>query len=82
MDSAGRIVIPKAVRSSLRLQPGDTLELHVTADEITMRPVRDSVALVKEQGIWVYRTGVKLTNEAVTELIDQVRDDRIKDILG
>ena len=82
IDSAGRIVIPKAVRNSLQLMPGDALELDTTADGITLRPARDTVALVKEEGVWVYRTGVKLTQEAVADLIEQVRNDRMKDILG
>jgi AbrB family looped-hinge helix DNA binding protein len=82
IDSAGRVVIPKPFRKSLGLQAGDSLEIDATADEITLRPVREAATLIKEQGIWVYRPDVTITNEDVSELLDQLRDERTKDFLG
>lgn len=77
IDSAGRIVIPKAIRESLGLLPGDSLEITATTDEITLRPIRDTATLTNEQGIWVHRTGIKITNDDVSDLIDRIRQDRI-----
>ena len=82
IDSAGRVVIPKAVRQSLRLRAGDALELDSTPDCVTLRPVREFAALVKEQGIWVYHTGAPLADMSICDLIDEARDQRIEDILG
>jgi len=82
IDNAGRIVIPKAVRLDLQLQPGDELIIDSTADEITLTPVRESAALVKEMGIWVYKAGGIVTDEDVIDMIDAIRDERMKEILG
>lgn len=38
MDSAGRIVLPKAVRRRLHLQPGARLLLDVVAERIELTP--------------------------------------------
>ena len=79
IDSAGRVVIPKSLRKSLGLQTGDALEIDVTADEITLRSIRKAATLIKEQGTWVHRTEITITNEDVSELLDQIRDERTFD---
>ena len=80
IDGAGRIVIPKSIQSSLRLLPGDELELEATDTSITLKPIRESASLVREQGIWVYRTDAMVTNEDVSNLIDEIRGDRMKEL--
>lgn len=77
IDRAGRIVIPKPLRVALRLEPGDELEVNTSGEEITLKPVRVETPLVKEQGIWVYRTGRQVQRDTLLQLIDQVRDERI-----
>jgi AbrB family looped-hinge helix DNA binding protein len=71
IDKAGRVVIPKAVRDELQLDPGDTLELEAVGDSLTLRPVRPSSPLRKVKGVWVHRTG----NEIPASLTDQVLAD-------
>jgi len=71
-----------AVRNSLQLLPGDTLELDVTPNEITLRPVREIATLVKERGIWVYTPQTTITNEDVNALIEQMRDERVQEMFG
>jgi AbrB family looped-hinge helix DNA binding protein len=39
IDKAGRVVIPKALREELRLEPGDSLEMETSGESITLRPV-------------------------------------------
>lgn len=82
IDRAGRVVIPKLLRDRLRLEPGDTLEIDADSagDQITLRPVRADAPLLKEQGIWVYRTGVPLTNLSILQEIDRARTERIEDL--
>ncbi len=75
IDKAGRIVIPKAVREALRLDAGDALELEAEADSITLRPVRRTPTLVREQGVWVYRSGGSPVEASLPDLIRQVRED-------
>src|SRR5205823_10297653 len=38
LDRAGRVVLPKSLRDEMRLSPGDTLDLTVKGDEVTLRP--------------------------------------------
>lgn len=51
IDKAGRVRIPKAVREELHLQPGDSLEMERAGEQITLRPVRGTGPLTKEDGI-------------------------------
>ncbi len=82
IDGAGGIVIPEEIRRLLGLQPGDALELTATAGEIALRPVREKDALVKEQGIWVCRTGDKVSNDDISDVVDRIRDVRLEHVLG
>ena len=75
LDKAGRVVIPKVLRDELRLEPGDAIELESEGERVTLRPIRSTSPLRKERGIWVFRTGKKLT-AAVTDKV--LREDRIR----
>jgi AbrB family looped-hinge helix DNA binding protein len=76
LDKAGRIVIPKPLREALNLEPGDALELERAGEEITLRPVRGSGPLTKEQGVWVFRTGQPLGAAATDEVLQRIREER------
>ena len=76
IDKAGRIVIPKPLREELRLEPGDDLELESAGEEITLRPVRGTGPLTKEQGVWVFRTGQPMPASATDEMLQQIREER------
>jgi len=82
MDKAGRIVIPKPLRQELRLEPGDALEIETSGEQITLRPVRGTGPLAKEQGVWVFRTGQPLSAAATDEVIQQLRKERDLTNLG
>lgn len=45
LDRAGRVVLPKALRDEMHLSPGDTLDLTVKGDEVTLRPRRGATPL-------------------------------------
>src|SRR5215469_3272528 len=76
IDKAGRVVIPKPLRESLRLEPGDSLEMESVGEKITLRPVRGTGPLIKEQGVWVFHAGPLLPASATDEILDQIRDER------
>jgi AbrB family looped-hinge helix DNA binding protein len=82
LDKAGRIVIPKTLRDELQLGPGDSLELDNQGELITMRPVRTTVPLQKERGVWVYRTGERLPASTADDAIRQIREERARAALG
>ena len=82
LDRAGRIVLPKTVRDKLRLAPGDTFDLLVQGDDLTLRPIRTSSPLYKELGVWVLRTGEPLTAAETEEALRTVRAQRHRHTSG
>ena len=73
IDRAGRVVLPKTLRDEMRLSPGDTLDLTVKGDEVTLRPSRGTTPLQKERGVWVFRTGRPLTADETEETLRNIR---------
>lgn len=76
LDKAGRVVIPKPLRDELRLLPGDSLALEAAGDQITLRPMRSGSAMRKEHGVWVFRTGTKISAAETTRALDNLRRER------
>lgn len=76
IDKAGRIVIPKPLREKLHLEPGDSLEMESSGEQITLRPVRGTGPLTKEHGVWVFRAGQPLLASATDAMLQQLRDER------
>ena len=76
LDRAGRVVLPKALRDGLGLSSGDTLDLTVKGDEVTLRPRRGATPLQKERGVWVLRTGKPLTADETRETLRNIRAQR------
>ncbi len=82
IDKAGRIVIPKALRERLHLEPGDSLECESAGEQITLRPVRGTGPLTQECGVWVFRTGQQLPAFATDDMLQQIRKERDLTNLG
>jgi len=82
LDQAGRVVLPKALRDELHLSPGDTLDLTVQGDEVTLRPRRAATPLQKERGIWVFRTGKPLSQAETQETLQNIRTQRHRQNAG
>jgi len=80
IDKAGRLVLPKRLRNEMRLEAGDDLLVESVGDTITLRPIRLQPALQKELGVWVYQG--ERTRESISDLIDQVREERIRGLLS
>jgi AbrB family transcriptional regulator (stage V sporulation protein T) len=82
LDRAGRVVLPKAIRDEMHLSPGDTLDLMVKGDEVTLRPRRGATPLQKERGVWVFRTGQPLTADETEETLRDIRTQRHRQNAG
>ncbi len=76
LDRAGRIVLPKTLRDDLHLSPGDTLDLTVKGEEVTLRPRRSSTPLQKKQGIWVFGIAKPMASDETAEALRNVRAQR------
>jgi AbrB family looped-hinge helix DNA binding protein len=76
MDSAGRIVLPKAARDRADLKPGAAIEVRVIDGRIELEPATARVTLGKQGGFWV-ATPVEnmpvLTQDQVETTIDAIR---------
>ena len=82
LDRAGRVVLLKTLRDELHLSPGDTLDLTVKGDEVTLRPRRGATPLQKERGVWVFRTGKPLTAGETEETLGNIRARRHRQNAG
>jgi AbrB family looped-hinge helix DNA binding protein len=82
LDRAGRVVLPKTLRDELHLSPGDTLDLTIKGDEVTLRPRRAATPLQKERGVWVFRTGQPLTAGETEKTLRDIREQRDRQNTG
>jgi AbrB family looped-hinge helix DNA binding protein len=76
IDSAGRVLIPKAVRDELRLAPGDRLDLEFEGDRVVLRPARSGTPIRKENGVWVFRTGRGISSAETEKALHDLRQAR------
>lgn len=82
LDRAGRVVLPKTLRDAMHLSPGDTLDLTVKGDEVTLRPRRSAAPLQKERGVWVLRTGQTLSADETEATLRTLRAQRQRQNVG
>lgn len=78
LDKAGRVVLPKTLRDELHLAPGDTIDLMVEGEGVTLRPRRTVPPLQKERGVWVFRIGEPLTAMETRETLRGIRERRAR----
>jgi AbrB family looped-hinge helix DNA binding protein len=76
LDRAGRVVIPKTLRDELHLEAGDTLELESQGERMLLRPMRTTSPLRKERGVWVFRSGKKLSAADTDKVFRDIRQQR------
>ncbi len=82
VDSAGRVLIPKATRKELRLAPGDTLALETDGERVTLSPVRSASIMRKEAGVWVFRSGHRISAAETEDAIQDIRRTRARSTRG
>ena len=78
IDKVGRVVLPKTLRDQLHLSPGDTLDLSVEGEQMTLRPRRTTPPLHKERGVWVFRTSEPLTAQETHDAVTGIREQRTR----
>jgi len=70
IDKFGRMVIPKAIRGDLGLEPGDHLEITERDGTILLRPVKEQQVVQQRDGVLVY------SGEGTANVGDAVREGR------
>ena len=75
IDGGGRVVIPKAVRERLGLEPGVEVEVEEVDGRVEVRPALSAMKLVEVDGRLVARgDGLPpLTDDIVRETIERTR---------
>ena len=76
MDRAGRIVVPKALRDRLGVEPGQSLIAQVRDGRLEIEPQPISAHLVDVEGVLVITPTepvAPVSREDVRELIDDLR---------
>jgi AbrB family looped-hinge helix DNA binding protein len=74
MDSGGRLVVPKAIRDRLSLQPGSEVEVIESDGSVLVTPVTERMSMVEDAGILVIApSGQPLTADQVRALRDADR---------
>jgi len=76
------VVLPKALRDELHLSPGDTLDIRVQGEQMTLSPRRATPPLQKERGVWVFRTGEPLTTAETLKTLHDIRECRARRAAG
>ena len=69
IDSAGRLVIPKALRDRLGLVPGE-VDLEADGADLRVRPVAEDALEEQDGWLLVPASGHRLTDDDVRELRD------------
>ncbi len=75
IDKAGRLVLPKSVRSQLGITPETALELVQSADGVLLRRVDERPSMKQVDGLWVHQ-GICTANTDWAGVIDSVRNER------
>jgi AbrB family looped-hinge helix DNA binding protein len=77
IDKAGRLVVPKALREQLRLEPGAELEASIEDGRLVAAVVGPKVTLIEENGRLVATTSETtppMTQDDLLSLIDEGRE--------
>jgi AbrB family looped-hinge helix DNA binding protein len=78
MDSAGRVVLPKAIRERAQLSPGTEFHIRVIDGRVELEPVYADVTIEKRGSFWVAAPKSKrrrvLTQEQVNATLDAIRE--------
>lgn len=75
IDAFGRVLIPKKLRESLGVRPGERVEVQLDAGVLHLRPAARPVTTTRHQGRLILQGGPPITGDPVTDLREARTDD-------
>ena len=81
IDRAGRLVLPKSLRSRLGLKQEGELEAVDGPEGVLLRPVMHEPAMIRIGGLWVH-TGKPEPGHDGRHIVDEVREERDREVSG
>lgn len=82
LGKAGRLVVPKAIRTSLGLREGARLRMQVFAGKFEATPEPDEVSIVMKDGFPVISRGLKRKKGDTVKAIKEDRERRAASIMA
>src|SRR4029453_4955318 len=83
IDRFGRIVLPKEIRDRFGVKPGTEFEVEEKGDLNLLKPVVKEAQIINKNGWLVVKgSGKPMTVEEADQLIDKVREERNRQIVG
>jgi AbrB family looped-hinge helix DNA binding protein len=82
IDSAGRIVVPKAVRDRLGLHKDSKLELEDRPEGVFLRPVVNESGLSRDEHGWLVHKGRPTGKLDWDHIVNEDREERMRKIGG
>lgn len=79
IDRAGRMVLPKAIRDDLGLEPGDSMEATVERDAVVLRPTGHGGMFGRKGRTLVFRG--KAVGD-IAQAVERHRDERARMLMG
>ena len=73
VDAVGRIVVPKAMREALGLQPGSVVDVSLYGTGLQVLPAGRTARIVETDGFLVAVSETVVTDETIFGLIDSFR---------
>ena len=72
ITSKGQVTVPKRIRESLGVKPGDSLIFEENGDDMIVKPLRNESPFEKYRGI--HRRGKGLSRDEIVRTIREMRD--------
>ena len=82
IDSAGRLVVPKAIREEAGVRPGLPLRITLREGRIEIEPAPRKIRIVEKDGLHVAvprEKSTALTAETVRKTLHRIRNRRTRD---